>query len=292
MLGLVLALSFTAAPPAWCARVTELVATAPDAPDALARLDEAVGLLPVDATTVAAQVRHLAGEEGTLERSFAVLRLAVDDSCAGALPSSVDAASLSSAVRALIAADERFGGVRKGDDVIDRFLHKVWLALARLLESEGMRQYAGSARVVYFLVLLGVFSFIGVRVVSALGKSRVRHDEQVAVTAEVLRRKAFAAWRADAAQALARGDARAALRAGQAALLARIGELAAGAVTPARTHREIVARLDAGVAEAVSPALLSFDAAYFGKEAALDDAARFLAEIDGAEARLPAVRAP
>lgn len=292
MLGLVLALSFTAAPPAWCARATELAATAPDAADAPARLEEAAGLLPVEATTVLAQVRNLAGEEGTLERSFAVLRLAVDDSCAGA-PSGVDAASLAAGVRALIAADERFGGVRKGDDVIDRFLHKVWLALARLLESEGMRRYAGSARVIYFLVLLGVFSFIGARVVAALWRSRTRQDEQVApAAAEALRRKAFAAWRADAAQALARGDARAALRAGQAALLARVGELVAGAVTPARTHREIVARLDARVAEVVSPALLVFDAAYFGKDAGLDDAARFLAEIDGAEARLPAMRAP
>jgi hypothetical protein len=270
--------------PAFCARAEALAQTPPEAPGALAALEEALLLLPSTAAPVVGRARSLAGAEGSLASSFAVLRLAVEDGCAARAG---DPAALAATADELMKGDPRFGGVREGDDFVDRLKHKLALFLARLFESEGMQQFSSSARVGFLVVLAVVAGVAAARVLVALRRDRAAAQTRTAAATEVTRRRAFSSWRQEAAAALAAGEARAALRAGQSALLARLGELddesARRAVSPARTHREILARLDAAAAAIVAPPLRLFDACFFGKDASVDDAARFLAEVDAAE---------
>jgi hypothetical protein len=268
-----------------CARAQEILAS--PVVDA-ATLDTLIETLPNEAVQVKVQARMLSSSAG-IARSTEVMAGAVGDGCRAV---DVDAASARSDVDSIMKSDARFGGVRKGDDLFDRIKHKIGLWLAHLFESSGMRAYAASARIVYLSGLAIVASFIAVRVVRTLLRSRKR-DEQARVQAAVERERLrkFTSWRADASSALQSGDARGALRAGRAAILARVGEVERDVVTPARTHREIVARLAAqntNVANVVTTPLASFDVAWFGKDATLDDASAFLRAVDDAASLLSA----
>ncbi len=266
----------------WCARAEALAA---EGADDMHKLDEVLALLPADAAPVTARARELAGDEGSLGRSWEVVGGALRDGCAPR-PREGDPAA---EVAGIMARDPRFGGVRTGDDLIDRIEHRVQAWLASLFESAGLRAYATSARLVYLSLLAVVVLLVAVRL--ARNFRRTKKARAAARTAAAVireRTRAFAAWREQAQRALDGGDARGALRAGEAALLARVGELDARAVTPARTHREILRRLRADVADTVRPALASFDAMFFGKPAALDDAFAFLRSVDDAARRLAA----
>lgn len=275
-------------PPAFCARLLELVGQGTEDTASSTALDEALALLPMSSGPIAAQVRGLASQEEGRSSAWRALSLAAADSCQPL--AHVDAPVAAADAARIMAADRRFGGVREGDDVLDRLLHKLWLALAGMLESDGMRRYAEGARTLYFALTAVVVLVVALRIARALRAQRTTPqpaDDAAAV--EGRRRRAFEAWRKEADGALAAGDARSALRAGQAALLARLGEIDDAAVTPARTHREIAARLEDALASVVLAPLRSFDVSYFGKAASLDDASRFLAEVDDAERRLPRV---
>lgn len=301
MSGWTLALWMVAAPPAWCERAQDLLAGAPavsaaaDASgvgEALTALTALTALWPARAGAAAERIRALEdGDPSALQR-LALARAAVRQACE---PTRfADAAALAARARGLMDGDPRFGGQRGGDDAIDRLAHRAWLALARLLETEGMRQYAGSARVVYFVLLLGAVVLVAWRIARASRRQRAAAAPAAATALEARRRRGFASWRARAQAALAAGDARAALGAGQAALLARLGELDDVAVTPARTHREILARLPHALSAIVTRPLHAFDRAWFGGGASLEAARLFLDDVDVAEgqlARPPAVSA-
>jgi hypothetical protein len=281
--GLAALLAREVAAPAWCARAQQLT------PDAT--FEQLASALPKDASPVVARARELAGEQDGPERARDVLRFAIIDACV----ESGDARSPEQLAvhAAALMNDPRFAGVRKGDGALDRVLHKIWLEIVALLESEGMRQYAGSARVIYLSVLALAAMLLAFVVVRALARQRRADSGSEAShgVIEAARQQAYAALRSEAQRLLAAGDARAALRAGDAALLARIGEIddarARGALSPARTHREIASKLPAAIGDIVRAPFASFDTLFFGRPSlAADDARAFLIEVDAAERRL------
>lgn len=298
MIAVVVLAALTSSTPPWCARALSAdSARAPSAPAASAAFDALALALPKDAP-VLARARDLAREDVVAATSM--LRFAIDDACA---PIPMPSAQELAARTGEIMKDARFTGVRKGDGAFDRFVHKIWLAIVSLLESQGMQQYAGSARVIFLSVLAVVASLLSLLVGRALLRQRRADvaqrvgDRPAELGMEAHRQRAYAALRADATRLLAAGQARAALRAGDAALLARVGALddarASAAVTPARTHREIVAKLPGPIADVVRPPFVSFDALFFGRSSlAIEDARVFLAEVDAAEQRLPNSNTP
>ena len=256
------------------------------------KIDPLIEALPLESVPVKVAARLALGAQGP-GRAVELVAAAVADGCPPSSPTTIgaiDARAIAGEVVALEAGDARFVGVRKGDDLIDRLKHKAKLWLAHFFESSGMRAYASSARIIY-LSLLGVaVVLVAVRVVRTLLRRKRRDAETIGATSAIERKRAreHAHWRAEAERALNAGDARGALRAGQAAILARVGELERGVVTPARTHREIVGRLSDNVAAVVRPVLAAFDAAFFAKDAGLDDAATFLRLVDDAAGALAA----
>lgn len=292
----------------WCNTALPLASAPEPAAGTESDAFDAMALaLPREATPVVARARELAGEEG-LARSVSVLRHAIFDACLTGIAGDENAPAVDAAQAAAQAAalmnDPRFAGVRKGDGAIDRLLHQVYMFFISLIESEGMQKYAGGSRVVFLsLIALGAIALT----ISTLRRRRLESQQASASSseggarAEAQRKEAYAELRAQADALLARGDARASLRVADAALLARVGELDerthahAGAkareraVTEARTHREIIARLPQGVGDVVREPFAQFDALFFGRERiAVDDARAFLASVDAAEARLRA----
>ncbi|MBI1946948.1 MAG: hypothetical protein HYS27_14725 [Deltaproteobacteria bacterium] len=264
----------------WCVRAHALIADAPSVgPTALTRFTEASTALFEAGSPVAARARAVVGADGDFGAAFSVLAAAAAEACA---PGSDDDAALAAAsVRELIARDARFAGVRRGDDLLDRLRHKVFLWLSQLLETEGMQRFAGSTRSVFFAALLVVAALLALRVVR-----RLRRRAALAMPApgvnDPKRLEAFAALRAEAEQRLRERDARGALLVGARALLVRVGEQDASATRAARTHREVLAGLAPPVADAVAPALGAFERALFAEEATLERAGRFLALVDAA----------
>jgi hypothetical protein len=295
--ALSLALLLAAAPPPWCTRAAEIAHAPRDGvadPAFVTRLDEGLALVGATAPQVASVVRGLAGADGGVELAFEALTLAVDDACPAGAPI-VDARAAQEQVAGILKNDPRFGGgVRDGDDIVDRIREKIGRWLVTLFESEGMQKYAGNVRVLYFVALLAGIGFIASRVVRALRRSVAVDDDRARAVVEGRRRKAFESWRAEAEAALTAGDARGAFFAGRNALLARLGELddkldgklVGAAAMPARTHREILARVPDDVAIALMPPLRSFDVNVYAREAEVGDARVFLTEVDAAERSL------
>lgn len=274
--------------PVWCEGALSAAGPAADTADDSAAFSALAAALPRDAP-VLGSARTLANTD--VAAAAVLLHFAVADACARTAGAS--AAELSARTDALL-QDARFTGVRKGDGTIDQILHKVWLAIVSLLESQGMQQYAGNARVIYLSLLAGVAVFLAALVGRKLLRQR-RADKSLAkdnnVVIESERAQAFAMLRERAAAALGAGDARAALRAGEQALLARVGELDAAqvrqAITPARTHKEMLARLPAAVADVVRAPFASFDALFFGRPSlSLPEARAYLCDVDAAALRL------
>lgn len=284
----VLASLLVTAAPDWCARAAVLDAVDSTSSVAAPQLDAALDAWSLEAGAVAERIRALTSHGAPLDVRLSLARLAARGACASATAERADAWSRAAAQ--LMRDDPRFSGMRAGDDVVDRLLHKAWLFLAGLLESEGMKQYAGNARAVYFALLVAATLWVGWRLVRAVRRRRPPPIEAAPQTHEVRAaqsRRAFASWRAQAARDLDAGEARAALRAGEAALLARLGELQPGAATPARTHREILMRLSRDAATVVAPAFATFDRCFFAEQPSLDGARRFLGAVDAAERALP-----
>ena len=274
---------------AWCTRAHQLMVDAPSTgPTALARFDEASAALLEPGSPVAARARAVVGAEGDFGAAFSVLAAVVDEACAPR--SDADAAAVSAQVRELIAQDARFAGVRRGDDVLDRLRHKLFLWLSQLFESEGMQRFAGSTRTIFFAALAAAALALAVRVARRL-RRRSAASASSPSPVEAARAEAFATLRSQAAACLAQGDARGALLAGARALLVRVGERDPRAVRAARTHREILAGLARPVATAVAPALGAFERALFANAGTVDDATRFLALVDDAAARITALAA-
>lgn len=269
--------------------------------------DALAAAMPRTAAPVVARARDLVGTEG-LERAMAVLRFAVLDACArasaGNAPSAETAQGLSAQAAALMANDPRFTGVRKGDGTLDRIWHKVWLFILSLVESEGMQRYAGTARTVF----IGVIGFAAMLLVVVTVRRRLAEAAEAssgsagaAARIEATRREAFASLRAQADALLTQGQVRASMRMADAALLARVGELDAASssrqkkpiVTPARTHREIVAGLPPPVGDVVRAPFHTFDTLFFGRSSIdVADARAFLAAVDAAESRLARATTP
>ena len=291
MIGAALVLALAAAPAAdraWCERAREQIGGAPAQGEAaLTRFEAVAGELFPAGAPVVARARAIIGDEGDFGAAFTVLATAADEACAP--QSAADATASAARVKALVASDPRFAGVRRGDDWLDRLRHRVFLWLGRLFESEGMQRFAGGTRVIFFVGLGAVAVALAVRVVRRL---RRRHPEPGADEArlEAARAEAFAAMRAQAAASLKRGDARGALLAGERALRARIGEQERDAVRAARTHRELLTALTPPLARVVAPALRAFDLALFSRNATVEDAAGFLKLVDDAEAGVRAAR--
>jgi hypothetical protein len=284
------ALSFAPAAsgaPAWCAAAQRALDEAERAGDeSWERYQQVVQHLPVSATPITEDARRRAGEEGDLSPAYRALRGALEEGCREPLPrAATDGASAQ--LRALMDADERFAGERKEPDAVDRLKERIAEWLEELLESQLMRRYAGASRAVYLSVLALFLLFVGVRLWRARARERGAlraRGEQARV--ERRRKRAFAAWRAQADERLADGELREALRAGQLALLARLGEVREGAVSPARTQREIARALDDKLRAAVEPPLQTFERAFYGGHAEREVVTAFLADVDAAAARI------
>lgn len=266
-----------------------LAETPPESAEGWARYAELTDALPEESRALVAHARRRASEEGSLAAAYAVLRTAAADGCAEPLPRA-ETDDAARAVTALMDKDPRFVGERREPDALDRMKQSIALWLEELLESQLMQRYAGASRSVY-LGALGVFLlFLAVRLWRARARRRAALDraEQLAVV-EREREKAFAAWRGEAAEHLARGEAREAMRRGQLALLARLGEVEREAVTPARTNREVLARLSDERRAIASPPLSLFERVFFGGGADARAATEFLRAVDDAAARLAGV---
>jgi hypothetical protein len=254
----------------------------------VAQLERAIGALPHDAQPIAGQLRSLLGKEGGLKETSDALAAVLRDGCA---PLSAHAGAPGAEVAALVARDPRFGGIRVGDDVIDRLLDRMWRWFSGFLESEGMRRYAGSARVVYLAALGGGVLFVLSRLVRAWRRSErvaeaARQDARARV--DIARKRAAEELLTDAERELARDPHRAAALT-VAALLARVGEHVPGAVTPARTSREVLARLDSKRAQVIAPPLQLFDVVYFARPTLETDARALFAEATRAQQALDAL---
>lgn len=275
--------------PAWCDEAKRLLLTAPaEGDEAWPRYLAVAARLPREADAVLEDARRRAGESGTLAGTLRALEVALADGCR-APPRASDTAA--SEVRALLEADERFRGEREERDLIDEWKARFVAWLEEVFESEFMRRYAGASRAVYLSALALFVLFASVRLWRARAKGRaVTIDAAEGARIERERRRAFGEWRQEAAVCLEEGDLRGALRCGQLALLARIGEVDERAVTPARTNREVLFRLDEKRREIVAPALTSFETSFYGG-APLDDGfvTSFLHVVDGAAEALGAL---
>ncbi len=271
-----------AAAPGWCAEAERAVTAAEveAEDDAFNRYERAVAAFPVAALPVVEASRAMAGEQGGLQTATFVLRTALDHACSETI--STDAAAARAEVASILAGDPRFTGVRDDDDAIDRWLDRLWAWISALLESRAMQGYAGSARAVYLAVMGALLALAVWRVLRGRRRGGGPIDDvaQRAREVERARIRAFAEWRALAASRLDEGDARGAFYAARMALLARLGEVATGAVTPARTHTEILARLDDARRAVVAGPLADFDRAFYGGAAGPKSAQRFLADVD------------
>lgn len=274
---------------AWCARAEQLIVDAPvTGPTALARFDES-GALFEPGSPVTARARAVVGADGDFGAALSVLAAAAAEACAPT--SDVDGAAAAASVRELIARDARFAGVRRGDDLLDRLRHKLFLWLTQLFETEGMQRFAGGTRTLFFAALVVVALVVALRVALRL-RRRAATPASPSSSVEAARAEAFSALRADAEERLRRQDARGALMVGARALLVRVGEQDARAARAARTHREVLAGLAPPVASAVAPALGAFERALFAEEATVAQAGRFLALVDDAAAHVGALPAP
>ncbi len=274
--------------PAFCDEARALLAGAPAAGDeAWPRYLAVAEKLPRESDAVIEDARRRAGESGTLAATFAALAAALDDGCRAPVLIQSPAAAAAE-VRALLEADERFAGEREELGLIDEWKARFAAWLEELFESELMRRYAGASRAVYLTALALFVLFVALRFWRARVRGRAREDaaaDEARVERE--RQRAFSEWLHEARAAFDEGDLRGALRAGQLALLARIGEVEEGAVTPARTNREVLRRLDEATRDVVAPCLSSFERAFYGGlalepagvAAFLDDVARAAASL-------------
>jgi hypothetical protein len=249
-----------------------------------AHLEAAIAALP---PPIARLAKGAAGDDGNLDTAWAIVRAAVDEGCDDDNDVDPRLATARDDVRALVAGDARFKGVRGGRDLFTAWSERAWKWLASLFESTGMQSYAKGARAVYLSVLALVALVLAARVLRASLRARTRSAPLV-VADEVIRarQRSFAVLRGEADAALARGDVRAALLCGQAALRARVGELASTVVLPARTHREILARLAPALADVARPALVAFDVEFYGGLGTVARARAWLADVDAAAAHL------
>lgn len=274
----------TGAAPAWCDEARALLEAAPSSGDeAWPRYLAVAEKLPREADAVLEDARRRAGEAGGMQGAFLALSLALDDGCRE-LPVATAGAGAAAQVQDILARDERFRGARAERSVVDEWMARLASWLEQVFESQLMRSYAGASRAVYLTGLALFVAFVAVRLWRARVKGRgERATTERAAQIERERRLAFAEHRREADLLLDEGDLRGALRAGQLALLARIGEVDERAVTPARTNREVLRRLEEPRRLVVEPPLARFEQAFYGgEELAPAFVVGFLAEVDRA----------
>jgi len=193
------------------------------------------------------------------------------------------------ALAATVLKDPAFHGERANPDLIDQWIAAAQAWLLSLFESKGMQQYAGISRVLYLGVLAALAAYLAVRLLRER-RRRVSREDATSPHAHVeLRRKEAAGELLDAAAAaLVRGAHREAMRLCERALLVRVGEKDPGAVTPARTHREILDALDEHTRAVVRGPLARFERTFYGGRddvtaatGLLDDARQAMGRLEG-----------
>lgn len=249
-------------------------------------VERALATLPVEAQGVAGQVRALLGKDAAVTDARDALVAVARDGCDAPR---AHAGAPAADVQALLDTDSRFGGVRVGDDVLDRLLDRFWRWLSSFLESEGMQRYAGSARVIYLGLLGAGVAFVLLRLAQRFRTARLADDD--ASRADTRARVALSQVRAARdlvadAEALLASDPHAAAALLQRALLTRVGQETPAVATPARTSREVLARVDPGRRAILEYPLTLFDTVYFARPTRTDDAQGLLAAVRAAHVRL------
>ena len=272
------------APPPWCAEATRRLTSA----RVLVTPAGVEALLATLPAAVAERARSDIGREARLEAAVDSAETAVRTACRAPTRRAGDDVDDAVAVRALL-QDSRFGGLRTEDDFSDKLLDRLWKWLEALLESEGMQLFADNTRAVYLGLLAAVAAGVAIQLLRRSRRNPESTNSHNDTRIERQRKKAFAAWRAEALP-LINDDAddvqtRRALLLLRAALLARVGELDNDAVLPSRTSAETLARLGAR-AVVVAPALQRFDAAFYAGAATTSAARALLVDVDAAAAAL------
>lgn len=264
-----------------------LRALSTDDADAYPKYLEAIEHLPDDAAPLRARARARAGVDGDMSSAIQMMQVALADGCRQVSSTKTDPLALREELAQIQSDPALFAGRRAAPDLIDRVSEWLGRWLRTLLESTAMQKYAEVSRGLF----LGVFLLIVIAMSWRLWRERIARqptDTAVATSLQIERERVrhFRAWRDEAEGHLQAGRLRAALLSGERALLARLGEMDRDAVTPARTHREILLACSPGRANALAGPFQLFDVLVFGDRATPEEVTRFLNSVDASEKAL------
>ncbi len=277
LLGLLVS-SPEGAAPTWCASMqASLLEVDAEAADAREALRVIADRLPDRFRQAMFNAKLHLAEDGEPHRAVTVLRAAAVDGCRGPAPAPE---AMRAEVEAIL-AEGGFERTREEPDLIDIWLERLQSWLFELLESEGMQRYAEGSRFIYLTALVLTGLWVARRLWLASRRRRVLAAEQEDDVIERERLRGARDLLADAHAALG-GDPRRAVLLGFLALLARVGEHAPGAVAPALTNREILARLPSGWVETCRPLFARYEKAVYAEVLAAGEAPAFLAAVASA----------